>query len=261
MKAIRGCALMRWMWNLLKVSPLAIGLPLIIAAASIGPGDAASNLSKWAHWLGIQDPPAWLTAKAIDHEVIIGSIILAACYMAGLWGVPYWARRRTQTQVRAQDELVAGPGQLASASAPASSIPGSQPTIRADDVVMRILGLSSLPRANEPGSGAVFRACEDLREKALSGTLEVFGGLNWRTTRPADYDQMVRERIPAEYWKHHRINVIGILGDDHRGNTTNLKGDWSHDDYYGIWFDQDQIDALWAPTKGVGKAQVSDLPG
>ena len=239
---------MRWMWTLLKVSPLAIALPLVIGAASIGPGDAASNLSTWAHRLGIEDAPAWLTAKAIDREVIIGSIILGACYIAGLWGVAYGARRRTPTQARPQDELAAGTGQPASPSAPASSSPESRPTIRADEVVMRILRLSSLPRSNEPGSGAVFRACEDLRAKALSGTLEVFGGLNSRTTPPADYDQMARERIPAEYWRNHRINVIGILGDDHRGNTTDLKGGWLPDGYYGIWFDQDQIDALWAPT-------------
>jgi hypothetical protein len=63
---------------------------------------------------------------------------------------------------------------------------------------------------------------------------------------------MVRARIPPEYWKDHVIDVVGFLGievGDYRGRTEDLAGTWGDPgDYYGIWFDKDEIDALWPPT-------------
>jgi hypothetical protein len=125
-----------------------------------------------------------------------------------------------------------------------------QPNMRLEDVVKRITGLQRLPAAIEPGSTDIIDACELLREKALHDLIDVFGGIGWRATRPADYDRMIRDRIPSNYWRDHQLDVIGFLGgDDHRGRTCDLAGDSSGEDYYGIWFDKDQIDALWPAPK------------
>ncbi len=154
-------------------------------------------------------------------------------------------------------ERSASPGDWAKGIGPVSpklTAPKSQlqPNMRLEDVVKRITGLHDLPSSTEPRSKAVSLACGTLREKALLNQLAVFGGLHWRTTRPADYDNMVRARIPPEYWKDHVIDVIGFLGievGDYRGRTEDLAGTWGDPGYYyGIWFDKDEIDALWPPT-------------
>lgn len=123
------------------------------------------------------------------------------------------------------------------------------PNIRLDDVLRRITGLSTFPGSNAPGSMVIRRACDTLREKALLQEILVWGGLNWRTAKPADWDNLIRAPIPAEYWRNHKIDVIDFLGEDgegdHRGRTTDLVGTWGNPkDYYGIWFDRNDIDAL-----------------
>jgi hypothetical protein len=120
------------------------------------------------------------------------------------------------------------------------------PNIRLDDVLKRIARLSSFPGPNDEGSRDVLRACEALREKAINRRITVFGGINWRTTLPAHYDEMVREAIPPEYWRDHRIDVIEFLSEkEKRGKTIALDGSGSMDEYYGIWFDRRQIDDAW----------------
>jgi hypothetical protein len=76
------------MWNFIKALPIAVGLPLVIGAASIGPEDAASNISKWALWFGVPDIPAWLTYEAIDTRAVIGAFTLSAVYATAVWGFP-----------------------------------------------------------------------------------------------------------------------------------------------------------------------------
>jgi hypothetical protein len=71
-----------------KALPLGIGLPVVIAAASVKPEDAASNLSAWTHWIGINDAPSWLASPAIDSKVIVGALVGAAIYAAIVWGIP-----------------------------------------------------------------------------------------------------------------------------------------------------------------------------
>jgi hypothetical protein len=81
-------------WPILKTLP--VGLALMIGAASIGPEDAVSNLSKWSQLLGIQNVPAWLTSKAADHVIIVWSMASAAIYIICVWGIPwFWQRART----------------------------------------------------------------------------------------------------------------------------------------------------------------------
>lgn len=132
-------------------------------------------------------------------------------------------------------------------AAPATRALPPQPTMRLEDVVKRITGLNELPGSNEPGSAQVFDACELLREKALNRAINVFGGLNWRTTKPADYDKMVRGPIKPEFWLKNRINAIDLMGEDKRGRTVPLTGlAMSHDeDYFSIWFDENQVESIW----------------
>jgi hypothetical protein len=41
----------------------------LMYVTQVGPGEAASNLSKWATWIGIENPPEWLKAKSADRKV------------------------------------------------------------------------------------------------------------------------------------------------------------------------------------------------
>jgi hypothetical protein len=83
-------ALREW----LKALPLGLGLPAVIGAASVKPEDAASNLAAWAHFLGFEHTPAWLSNPAIDHRAIIGSLAVGAAYAFVVWGIPAIRRRR-----------------------------------------------------------------------------------------------------------------------------------------------------------------------
>lgn len=97
--------------------------------------------------------------------------------------------------------------------------PLPEPSLPLADVVRRIMGddfpvvADSIEAANHPRSGEVRRALEAIRERAINGHLVIFGGANWRKTRPADWDHMPRQRIPAEYWGEHRIDAIEFFGD------------------------------------------------
>lgn len=125
-----------------------------------------------------------------------------------------------------------------------------EPNMPLAEVVKRITQTSALPSSSDqPDSYAVTRACDAIREKAMLGLITVFGGINFRITRPSDYDRMMRDRIPQEYWREHTIDVIGFLGDDdHKGRTQDLgntKSVLDKDLYYGIWFDRRQVDNAW----------------
>ncbi|MBI2752445.1 MAG: hypothetical protein HYX46_02870 [Betaproteobacteria bacterium] len=118
-----------------------------------------------------------------------------------------------------------------------------QPNMRLEEVVKKITGRTTLPGPNEAGSADVLRACEALREKAVNGLMTIFGGTNWRITRPADYDHMLRVAIPKDFWVSHRIDVIMFLapGNEYRGITCDLTGMSQKGDYLGIWFDRDEV--------------------
>jgi hypothetical protein len=152
------------------------------------------------------------------------------------------------------------PSKSGGTQAPAAAVPQGPalPGIRIDDVLRRMTGRVEFPRANEAASMPILHACDELREKARLGVLSVFGGVGWRTARPADWDRLMREPIPALYWSNHRIDVIDFLGGDnggdYRGRTIDLTGKWDDPtNYYGIWFDKDQIDRLWPSPQASGR--------
>jgi hypothetical protein len=71
-----------------KALPLGLGLPVVIAAASVKPEDAASNISAWAHWLGVQSVPPWLSTPTADTRVIWGALGVSVVYAFLVWAVP-----------------------------------------------------------------------------------------------------------------------------------------------------------------------------
>ena len=193
----------------------------------------ASVVLAFCWWFGRETIKAWFFDKVI--HMIESTGILAALVE---YGPPV---------------LLAGFGLWLLSGRSKKKNPIPQPNMRLEDVVKRITGNVRFPQSNEPESMPILHACEDLREKARLGVLTVFGGVDWRTTPPADYDRMTRERIPAEYWRDHQIDVIGFLGagdGDHRGRTQDLAGTWGVEtDYYGIWFEKEEIDSLWPPKR------------
>lgn len=57
----------------------------VMWAAQIGPKAAASNLSDWVIWLGL-NPPNWLRSPNADLIVRkLGPLVLAVLIVAGAW--------------------------------------------------------------------------------------------------------------------------------------------------------------------------------
>ncbi len=84
------------MRNLLKALPLGIALPVVLFAASVGPEDAQSNISKWLAKFGAHNLPTWIIDPAVDHRAIYGCLILAALYALLVWIViPHALKLRT----------------------------------------------------------------------------------------------------------------------------------------------------------------------
>jgi hypothetical protein len=113
---------MRWLWNSIKALPLGVGVPVVIGAASIGPEEAASNLSKWAHEIGLHDLPTWLLDKGADRYAIIGAIIFGGVYLTIAFIAPSIIRHRrspsTPAEIRESAEAPAAPATISAASAP-----------------------------------------------------------------------------------------------------------------------------------------------
>jgi hypothetical protein len=77
-------------WPIVKSLPVAVGLPLMIGAASVGPEDAASNVSKWAKALGLTHAsPAWLADRTADNWLLIAALSLAVIYSILAYGFPF----------------------------------------------------------------------------------------------------------------------------------------------------------------------------
>jgi uncharacterized membrane protein len=75
----------------LNAIPRGVLLTIIFGAASVGPEDAQSNLSKWAHSLRFKDLPSWLITRSADYKTIAAAVALSAAYVAIVWGLP-WLR-------------------------------------------------------------------------------------------------------------------------------------------------------------------------
>jgi hypothetical protein len=120
---LRYVVRMRWLWSSIKALPLGVGVPVVIGAASIGPEEAASNLSKWAHKLGLHDLPTWLLDKGADRYAIIGALIFAIVYLTIAFIAPRIIRHRrlrdTPAEIRKSADAPAEPSSaISEASAP-----------------------------------------------------------------------------------------------------------------------------------------------
>jgi hypothetical protein len=123
-----------------------------------------------------------------------------------------------------------------------------EPNMHLEEVVRRIIRRDRLPLPTEEGSNDLIYACNQIREKALNDQIVIFGCAEWRSTQPKDYDHMVRSRIPAEYWKDHKIDAADSFGTDQifrRGITSKITGGWDQTEYLWLWFDRSQVTAQW----------------
>ena len=81
----------KFIFGFLRILPFGVALPLGLGAAAVSPEDAVSNLSKWAHWLGIHNVPSWLSAQHADRY-FIDALLLFSClygyYLFRLWYKP-----------------------------------------------------------------------------------------------------------------------------------------------------------------------------
>jgi hypothetical protein len=81
-------------WQALKALPLGVGVPALAVALSVKPHDVASNISAWADYLSLPIPD-WARNPTADHRVLIGGgVVAAALYIALVWGMPLWRRRK-----------------------------------------------------------------------------------------------------------------------------------------------------------------------
>jgi hypothetical protein len=83
------------MRGLIKLLPI-VALILLIGAASVGPNDAASNLSNWAHRFGFDSLPPWFTEKMADNELIVFAVVVALIYVLFVWVLPVSSRKKVR---------------------------------------------------------------------------------------------------------------------------------------------------------------------
>lgn len=104
-----------WIQTILKWLPGAIA-GLLLWCGQVGPQEAASNLSKWANFIGIENIPKWLVSKSADAWAswlgFIGFLVWAAWFF--LRDARFNPRRKIQMpeaatttyeQLRAHDSL------------------------------------------------------------------------------------------------------------------------------------------------------------
>ena len=86
--------------EILKVLPLGLALPLALLMASVSPDDAASNLSKWGHWMGANNLPSWLSERVADNGIIVAAVIVSLIYIIIMWWVIPIIKTNQQKRLR-----------------------------------------------------------------------------------------------------------------------------------------------------------------
>jgi hypothetical protein len=120
-----------------------------------------------------------------------------------------------------------------------------EPTMRLEDVVKRIRGTDDVFGPDNSESMKVLQALEAIREKALHGTIAVFGCLyrEWRATKPEHWPILVRHPIPPGHWTDHGISYIEFTT-DRMGEVRDLANKEAAT-YIMLWFDAHEIDSVW----------------
>jgi hypothetical protein len=120
-----------------------------------------------------------------------------------------------------------------------------QPTKQLEGVVKQIIGKDDIFGPDNAESMQVLQALEAIREKALHGLIDVFGcdSREWRATKPAQWDMLVRHRIPADHWRDNRIDYLEFAN-DRFGEVRDLPNK-TGPTHIMLWFDQTQVDSNW----------------
>ena len=192
---IRSWRILRWIFTV-TAAALTIGV-------EVPPGDAASNLAKWAEWLGIKDLPSVIATKSADHLVlIVASAILLICI--GSWGVEY-ALLRTRSRSSAQ---------IASDSPKSEEIETrtEHRFLVISDAVRYVADESQwavyIRTGPHPRIGmrpnARFAAIDEIVRAARDGEINIFGRLN----RTGEH-----QIISQQYWLHASIDIGSAIGE------------------------------------------------
>jgi hypothetical protein len=65
----------------IRALPPTLGVPLMFFVASVSPDDVSSNISKWAHKVGISNPPQWLNNQSFDRQFIVAMSAVLIIYL------------------------------------------------------------------------------------------------------------------------------------------------------------------------------------
>jgi hypothetical protein len=203
--------------DLLKALPLVV--PIIIAAASVGPEQATSNLSKWVAWSGANQIPRWLLLT------ILGAVSIA--YVTAIWGIPYLYKR-----MRAKSAV---------------PLASPHPDLKLKDAVSKILGNATVLGPGEAHVGAAFDLLDDLSQEAAFGTLRVWGRL--KRTNIDDLMGIVipLTEIPQAHWTNYRIDEMAYMRDE-SGQTRGIV-DYDDNPYSDLTFLRSEIDSFASRRK------------
>jgi hypothetical protein len=189
-----------------KVLPLGLALPVTLFAASIGPEDAASNLSKWVRWVGIDDLPLWLTEKTADRTIPEVVVVLCLLYAVLVWGLPWFSRRRRRAPISASSTTGAK-----GSSDPIYDTPMWKAVRHVAEKVHDLNAREFYPQARKI-----------IRQAAIDGLLTVWGKHAIIGQRQ-DFSDAITE-IPKEYWQKSEITAVGASESGIDINRAN----WSH---------------------------------
>jgi hypothetical protein len=165
--------------------PILMGL--IFFAASVGPHAAASNISEWAHYFGLDAPPHWLQAQKIDTWAKWLAAFVTVFYIGLMWIQRASRKRRAATN-------------------------GSRQLTKPLDIVHYIADESEWGAAVKAENDAtvegelkkyvLFSAVQELREAAAQGRIHFIGRKN---------DQGIHEEIAPVFWKSSSFSLEAMF--------------------------------------------------
>jgi hypothetical protein len=125
-----------------------------------------------------------------------------------------------------------------------------EPNMSLEDVVKRIRGKEDVFGPEHSESMEVLRAFKLLTERGATGAITIFGSKGVRYVKPEFTDvALTRLPIPAEFWQTNTFDYSAFL-DDRSGVTRNETKPHELGSGYGyIWFDRQQINAIWPPRR------------
>lgn len=213
---------------------------LIMAAASVSPENAVSNLAAWAKSLGVNDIPPWLVTPSTDNwGFIVGAVIFSVSI-----AITFWQRRRYPITPKPNT---------------ASNLSESRAQIDKPDRLPLVDFLNDSRRLGWDIDGQtsieLLDLVKEIRQAALDETIGFWGKL-----ADSQFDDIVRrkplEKISCEHWRNFEIDAIGWreAKDNFHARTYNPRqSNWGSNSYADLHVDRkvslDWLDSLRNPEK------------